>query len=432
MQCFATVSVAFPANASVCHPREAWSSTPWIDWCTGELRIDRTSLIMVFSPGGCGALTAKPLGCLLSAAATENPAGHSGQPAFVASTNDSVHSIIRFTFAHADDAVAFAAIAQSAETSSMILCQGSGSRRSTMAAGRRSSIAGCFRDDVAWETLHAHLSQQFPGQLPVVFGGSELFGPDPHGDIGSEVLLGRGAVVLVDPNNGCRVGAYELFFYEEGNQQPCLRLPVGPRTRLIRQPDDTLGGSDRLSLASHRPSFCGSDGKGAYRATAYTLLCPGVSGWTLAFDSENEAASFERDFSVRQRLVALSLKTSQGWRFADSLHGELMDLRRSGLLLMLRQLLQRALVLVILLIFLYAAMLFSSSPNKSLADVTAQTLNDAVAVAQFFVGRAAEAGTMTCGVFTEAISASEVRRCADLPFAEDAQTCIARLVSAPL
>jgi len=372
---------------------------------------------------------AKPLGCLLGAVATGSPVGHNGQFMFVASTNDTVHSQIRLSFMQAADAEAFMAIAQSAEASSMTLRRGTGSRRSTLTTSRRSSTAGYCRDDMAMESLQDHLDQRFPGQLPLVFGGAELYGPEPHLDNGSEVLLGRGAVVLVDPSNIGRVGTYELFFYEEGSEEPCLRFPIGPRTRLLRQPDDASSHSDRLSLATHRLSLGGSEGMPASMATAYTLLCPGFSGWTLTFDSETEAASFERDFSVRQRLVALSLKTSQGWRFADSLHHEVIYLRHSGLLRMLRRVLPLALVSAFLVFFLHAATLFSSNPSKSLVDVTGQAFHDAVAATQLFGGALAEMGTTTCGLFTKAISASQVRRCADLPFAEEAHACIARLAA---
>jgi len=413
MQCFANVSVALPTHGGMHHARETWSNIAWIEWCTGELRVDRGSLIMVFSPGGCGP---KPLGCLVSATQAD-------QLTVVASTNDSVHGLIRFSFLQVGDAMTFAAMVQPAETLSATCHRGTGSRRSTMTASRRSSMP--FRDDSALDALHAHLSHQFPGQLPMVFGGSELYGPDPHGDKGSEVLLGRGAAVIVDPINGCRVGVYELFFYEEGNEQPCLRLPIGPRTRLLRQPNEAL--SDRLSFVTQRVSFCSSDSR---PAIAYTLSFPGVSGLTLAFDSETEAETFERDFAVRQRLVALSLKTSRGWRFADTLENELMELRRRGLLSMARRILLPALVLVVLLLFLNAAGLFLNNPHKSLLDITTQTLDDAGATARYFGETAAEAGATTCGLFMQAISVPEVRHCAALPYAEDAHECIRRLVTA--
>lgn len=424
MRCFADVTVGFPADAY--QAKENWQNTNWVLWSRAELRVDPASFALVFLPSGVGRLAAKPIGCLTGAAQIA-AAETGGIHTFVASTNDPYHGLIRLTFSSQADEDAFGELAQSAEMASSGCYTGSASRCSTICTSRRSSMCGRSRDDAVVEAIAAHVIQQYPSSVPLVFGGAELYGPDPHGESGSEVLLGRGAVVLVDPIDGCRLGNYDMFFYEESSAEPCLRLPIAPRTRIMRQPDNAV---DRLSIASRLTLGGAGSARPSCTATVFNVMFPGSLGWAVAFDTETEAAGFERDFCVRQRLVTMSLRTSRGWRTVDDLQRQLMEFRHYGVLATLRWFASQSIVLLALLFVLHAAVLYSNDPSRPLLDVAAVALQDASAMFFIFSEKASETGAATCGFFLRAVPASAVERCTALPFAEDTRSCVASLVAA--
>eukprot|EP00421_Protoceratium_reticulatum_P044108 CAMPEP_0168432752 /NCGR_PEP_ID=MMETSP0228-20121227/39046_1 /TAXON_ID=133427 /ORGANISM="Protoceratium reticulatum, Strain CCCM 535 (=CCMP 1889)" /LENGTH=469 /DNA_ID=CAMNT_0008446875 /DNA_START=90 /DNA_END=1498 /DNA_ORIENTATION=+ len=404
MRCFKGVAVGFPAGASAYHTKDNWQKATWVLWSTGELRIDTSSFGLIFSPSGGGRLAAKPLGCLTGAAPVAAETG--GPNMFVATTNDPVHGLVRLSFQSGADEQAFAALAQAAEIASSGLR--AGGRRSSC-LGRRSSVVGRPRDDSV-DAVAALVSEQHPGCWPLVLGCCELCGPDPHGEGGSEVLLGQGAVVLLDPQDASRVGSYEFLFYDEGSAEPALRLPIGPRTRVARQRDEASG---RSSLA-RRASFAGSDGR------AVDVTVPGAPGWTIVFDSHADAAGFERDFSVRQRLVAISLKPP-----AAELQGELSELRQRGALAALRRLLLQALVLLAVAFAAYACLLHADEPERPVLETAAVAFRDASAAAAVLGERVVEAGAAACSALTRAVPAAALERCTALPDAAEARSCVA-------
>lgn len=426
MHTFQGVTVGFPAGASAYLSKENWQSTRWVPWSHGDLRVDRASFGLIFSPAGAGRLAAKPLGCLTGVVAVA-AAEPGALGAFVATTNDPVHSLVRLSFQTRADDEAFAALAQAAEEAASSCLQGCGARRSTL--GRRSSSSCGPRGEGPVEALAAHVAQQYPGSSPLVFGGAELYGPDPHGESGSEVLLGRGAVVLLDPPDAGRVGSYQVFFYEESSMEPSLRFAISPRTKLSRQPDDgPIAGSGQLSTASRRLTLGGWEGLGPCCCpVAFSLELPGAPGWAITFDSET-AAGFERDFLVRQRLVALSLKTSRGWRTVGELQEEIMEMRRHGLFATLQWLVMQAFVVLSLLLVLYAAVLYSNDPDRPLLDIVTVALQDASATAMNFGESAAEVGASACGLLMQSVPVAAVGRCVALPDAIETRSCVAALI----
>lgn len=66
--------------------------------------------------------------------------------------------------------------------------------------------------------LESNLRLSLADRWPLIFTGAELYGPDPSGEVSSEVLLGRGAVVLLDPpeNANKALGTKDIqrAFYE--------------------------------------------------------------------------------------------------------------------------------------------------------------------------------------------------------------------------
>jgi len=434
MHGFQGVAVCFPTGGSGHHTQDDWQSADWIFWSTGELRVDNASFALVFCPGGCGNLAAKPLGCLTGAAKVAEPGGLN---AFVASTNDPVHGLVRLTFQSLQDEEAFATVVQAAERVCAGRYPGCGAgARATLGNGRRSSTNGSRRENEVMEAIAAHVCKQHPGGWPLVFGGAELYGPDARGEQGNEVLLGRGVVVLLDPQDTDRVGAYELMFYEECSLELILRMSIGPRIRLSRELAKESGGANgRLSMASQRLSFAsvrGSLGGAALGCpvAAFNLTSPGGLGWVLTFDDEIDAAGFARDFSVRQRLTVVSLKTSRGWRTVDELQGKLMDMQQYGILPMLRWFLWRVFMVVSLMVLFDAASLYANEPDRHLLDVATVALQDAGA-AFFSVGEGiGEAGTMACGLLSRSVSVASLERCVALPDSIEVRACVAALTSA--
>jgi len=407
-----------------------WQNLNWVLLSKGDLRVDSSSFAMIFSPAkGNGNLAPKPFGCLTGATivAASEPGALS---TFVATTNDPVHGLIRLDFQSLIDEEAFVALAEGAEASSCGRYPGAAnSRRSSMGMSRRSSMCGPGRpgDCALSEAFRAQICERHPGQVPLVYGGVELYGPDPHGDQGSEVLLSRGAVAMLDSQDTGRVGSYELVFYDEGLAAPLLRLPIGPRMRLDRQREDfdpraSFGG--RASLASRRSSM-GLGGRPA--SAAFNLLVPGGGPWGLVFDTDQDAAGFERDLTVRQRLVTVSLKTSRGWRTVEELQDELLEVRRNGFCATLMWAFRWFLMSVVFSLFVYAAANCASEPEKPPLEVALTSVADAVSAFVASLEWLSSMGTATCALLGRCVPASELERCASLPEAVELQSCIRAL-----
>jgi len=156
------------------------------------------------------------------------------------------------------------------------------------------------------DELAMQIRQRHPDKwLALTFGGCELYGPQPGGDRSIEVLLGRGAVALLDPKDAGRVGNFEIIFYDEGAAEPLFRAGIGPRTSLTLQPQDDRTG--RLSVASRRLSA-----RPAGAGMAFDLSPNGTDLLALSFDDDTIGDSFARDLTVRIKLAALSQKTWRG------------------------------------------------------------------------------------------------------------------------
>jgi len=324
-----------------------------------------------------------------------------GMRSFVAMTSDPVHSLIRMSFRCLRDEEMFQSVVQAAEAcnSKQMNC----GRQSS--AGRRSSIGAGYQAESDTSQLCAHLAVQHQGAFPLVFGGADLYGPDPYGSDGGEVLLGRGAVVLLDPPEERRVGNYELLFFDEGNLEPMMRLPIGPRMRLVEQHDDCI--PDRLTLAKRasmgRPCL----------AAAFDLEVCGELARALTFDIDEDAAGFRRDFAVRQRLVSLSLKTWQGSQALDMLKEECYALHASGVFATLRRWLFKAIFLLAVAVLLNTLLLCSASGSRRRAPMDA--LTESLSEAQHWLVYGAETvldvGTSACQVVSRSVPVAAVTLC---------------------
>mmetsp|Transcript_41804 Transcript_41804/g.89746 ORF Transcript_41804/g.89746 Transcript_41804/m.89746 type:complete len:445 (+) Transcript_41804:63-1397(+) len=429
---FQGVSVGVPAGAN--HHPDNWQNVRWVPLSQGELRIDEASFLLVFIPTAkAGSYPAKPLGCLQGC--TILPAMEQGAlNTFVVKTNDPVHSTIRIDFQSLMDEENFSKVAEQAEAlingrySKRVSACG-GTRRSSIGASQsqRSSMAG--GREAMQERFQAQINERHPEHTPLVYSGVELYGQDPNGDIGSEVLLCRGAVALIDSRETSRVGVYEILFYEEDSQAPFLRFMLGANLKLERQIDDfdaraSLGGGRRSTMG--RRSSMGLGGP----VPSFNLSVHGVGQWGLAFDTDEDAASFDRDMTVRLRLVLLSLKTFRGSRAMQGLQGEIAELRARGLLATLRWLLGWALLAAMTVLACYTGFLYFSDPEKPFVDHLSVALLDGYVAFLCFCNWAGVTLAAICCSVARAVPTEQLARCLALPEAIETRSCVASLSGA--
>jgi len=390
-------------------------SATWVTWSTGELRVDPGSYSLCFVPSA--AFTPKPLGCLLAASVLQSDAG--GATHIIAKTSDGIHPIVRLTFERRVDEEGFMKLARAVEA------------KRCVAQPRRSSIMGspCERIDPSSDQLADVIRERCAGCWPIIYAGAELYGQDPCGNNGAEVLLGRGAIVLLDPPEmpgGEWAGTYDLLFYDETSGQPTLRVPVGPKLKLSPQPEAETH-SSRLSGVS-RPSMAKRMSMGPSVAACFDFTVEGVPVSALTFDREVEAQSFVRDLSVRLRLTRVSLKAHREMKSVGSLKGQLFALRRSSLAARAwRWLIGLAMVTIAMMVFHMCVIYFND--DRALIDVASEVLGNTVAVADALGVAVRDLSTTACQAIEggRTLPASAVEACAGMPFVEDAHACIRAL-----
>eukprot|EP00440_Ansanella_granifera_P062578 gb/GFBE01067853.1/.p1 GENE.gb/GFBE01067853.1/~~gb/GFBE01067853.1/.p1 ORF type:complete len:454 (+),score=95.57 gb/GFBE01067853.1/:1-1362(+) len=412
---FPDVTVGFPQGGAARPGKHDWgsASTSWVIWTTGELRLEPASLALFFTPANrIGGMQAKPLGCLLTAAPMP-PSVPGDSLSFVVTTNDPVHAVMRLGFSRPADEDTFAALAKTAEAA------GAGSfygRRSSV----RMSMAPVPAD--ASDELTMHIRERHPDKwLALVFGGCELYGPEPGGDPSSEVLLGRGAVALLDPRDTGRVGSFELVYYDESTPEPMFRTAIGPRTRLTPQPQEERS---RLSMASRRLSA-----RPVGAGMAFDFSGNGTDILAFSFDDETTADAFARDLTVRIKLAALSQKTWRGKQAMADLQGELQAMQSRGLFAMLLRWVVKAVLAITFLLCLHGGSLYMAEPEKPIDDLVQRALADGMSVAAAAAAFASNAGATICQMTGRSISTGDLERCTSMLDAAAAKECVATLVA---
>lgn len=366
---FSNVTASLPAKVRGSEAEEEWQEVDWVQWTTGELNVDGESLLLVFKPETKGAaVKPKPLGVLIRASAVVTD--RDGRTLAIA-TSDSLHNLYRLTFTSAADCQTFADLAELAESrfvSTPDATSGAGANTASavQAALLESSIKGAFAD-----------------KCPLVQTGVELYGPDPRNAEGGEVLLGRGAAVLLDPV-GIKIpaGAYELFFVDEdeGVKRP-IHLDIGPKMQVRAQkPEDEDEGGPAAML----------------------LLCsPTETSYTLAFDTASSAGDFERDLRLRMR--CLRLLAGKGGARDLSSRGRGSSGRCSRFLLFLLSILMVAAVARLVL-------LMRAEPGRPPRVYVDALVTDA----RGSLSSLQDAGSMACAAFTGAVPRAELRACTAL------------------
>lgn len=412
---FRGVTVGIPSGN--CAPGRQDGGNLWVVWATGELRIDQASYNLCFVPGGTLSFTPKNIGCLLGAYIA--PGEQGGPSSVIVKTTDNVHSSVRLGFEREVDEDAFMQLAHTVEAKRANLDP----RRSSVGSPQADWANGL---DPCFEQLSEVIRTRCGGALPLIYGGAELYGADPHGNTGSEVLLGRGAVVLLDPPDTAPASCtYDLLFYDETQLQATLRVPIGPKLKLSPQAEaDT---QRRLSVP--RASIGGRMSMGGPSVAAcFDFTYEDVKVSALTFDRDLEARSFVRDLSVRLCLARAGLRANREIHNVGNLRGQLHMMRRYSLLARAWRWTLGIAAFAIGLMCLQASVLYFND-DRALNDVVVEVLGNAAVAVELFSGSARNIGTAVCQVFEggRTFPASAVDACARIPFAEEAQTCIREL-----
>lgn len=296
---FSGVNVSIPAKVRGSEAEEEWQEVDWVNWSTGKLEVSTESFLLLFQPAGApDAVKPKPLGNVLRSSPVAQ-----GKWTLTITTSDPIHQTYRFAFDSERSFTEFAALAERAQAAHEAA---KSFEPNVEAVNGMNEEMRALQSDVQRELSAA-------GFCPLTFGDAELVGPDPAGEAGSEVLLGSGVVVLLDPpekESKVRIGKYELLFYSTsaGHKDPIQRFDIGPRMSLKRVEGGGAAG-DTEPMVTY----------------SLDLGLPGAPAYAVSFESPAAAEGFSRDFRVRQRLMEVSLKTARSQQTARELHARLRE-----------------------------------------------------------------------------------------------------------
>jgi len=385
---FDNVSISLPTKVQGPEAEEEWEEVHWTTWSSGTVTLDPESYLLIFSPSAGGNVS-KPLGNLQRAAAVET----SDEKTYIITTSESLHRTYRFTFSTAGQASQFSEVAKQAEAAHE--------------AAARVQDPGNTGPSETSARLESEIKQRHRGRWPLVFTGATLLGPDPGGSVDSEVLLGAGAVALVDPlQDTTHVGSYEVWFFneEESVSQPLNRFTLSPGSKLKRQVNDGEDDSPAVSL---------------------TLEIPAMPIYTICFEDSGTAQSFSRDFGVRQRLMDVSLKTVRGQAAADNLRGEIENMRRRSLAARLVHGIRTLMLLALLAVtarvcFLYVQDAQKKDPREYMRIVG----GEAQQVFKMSAGSLRTIASHASQTLLGTVDGQEARRCSKLSEVSEIRRCI--------
>jgi len=397
---FSGVSVGLPSKVRGSEAEDKWQEVEWVTWSSGDLSVDTGSFLLIFNPSG-SEVTAKPLGNLVRASTV----GDDSQCELVISSTDAVHPSLRLTFVNALDAREFQNLADAVEAAHVAAVA-----RGNQACTRSSS--GSMGSGST--QLATAIQEKYAGRWPLIFGGAGLYGPSLSGE-GSEVLLGRGVMVLLDPEeDATRVGRYELQFFgeDEGAAKPVHTFPIGPSMSLKQQPVDVED----------------EDGPAVMFG-----LCPGkdLPVFQCSFDDAAAAHTFNRDFHVRCRLMDLSLKTVKGKQAANEARSELKELHRKSLGARLWRLIFFILTLVVVATCLRAAQIYSEPAKRhaeKAAKASATLQKDFSNAAHISYKFAASASSKACELVGGAVSTAALQKCLSVGGVSQVRECVEMLL----
>lgn len=394
---FKDVSISIPTKVRGAEAEEEWQEIDWTTWTSGSLEVDADSFLLTFKPSQGGAVKAKPLGGLIRATAVD---GDEEAKTLIATTTESCHRSLRLTFPTAEDATRFGQVAQRAEAA----------HEASMKLRGTHGVSDALETNAA---LERDIRSKLAGKWPIVFAGAELYCPDPNGPGTNEVLLGRGAAVLLDPPEDSRtVGNYELVFYgeDEGTDRPLKKIAIGPRMMLKRQANDD------------------DDEDGP--AATFLLTGQSIPQHTICFEETEVACKFARDFRVRCKLLDISLKTVKGQQSAESLREEIAGMKHRSLAARLVRAFRSFMLLLMLLVIARAVMLYSQDAKKRHPREYLQEVSkDFRRVAQLSLTGLQSAGAQACEVAVGSVSTESIRLCSEESKVSDMRRCLNSLIA---
>jgi len=373
---FNDVSISLPAKVRGPEAEEEWQEVDWVTWSTGTVTVDSESFLIVFKPTGAGSVKAKPLGNMIRAAAV----GGTDEKTLIVTTSESMHRTYRMTFPTSEEASEFSAIASRAEVAA------------NDAAARTKETGDVESGDAT--RLESEIRAHFVERCPLVFGGAELYGPDPNGEASSEVLLGRGVMMILDPQeDNKRVGSYELAFFseDEGVDKPTLSFAIAPEMTLSRQDADEEADSDA--------------------PVTFVLQAPTMAAHSVCFEDQTTATSFSRDFKVRSKLMDLSLKTLRGRAVAQGLRGELTSLKQRSLASRIWTMLSWGLLIAVLMVAGRAVHLYSENSQRPPAEYVSVIGQDLANTALLSASTTTAVGAKVCGITFGTVDRDGLRQC---------------------
>lgn len=392
---FKDVSISIPTKVRGAEAEEEWQEIDWTTWTIGSLEVDSDAFLLTFKPSQGGAIKAKPLGGLIRAVAVD---ADEESKTLIATTTESCNRSLRLTFPTPEDANRFGQVAQRAETA----------HEASMKLRNAKGTTDALETNAA---LERDIRLKLSGKWPIVFSGAELYGPDPNGPSSNEVLLGRGAAVLLDPPEDCRtVGIYELVFYgeDEGTDKPLKQISIGPKMLLERQVDDDEDGP----------------------AVTFLLTGPSIPAHTITFEETEMACKFARDFRVRCKVLDISHKTVKGHKSAESLREEIADMKHRSLAARLVRAVRVVMLLVMLALVARAVMLYVQDAKKRHPREYVQDVSeDARQVAKVSLMALRSASAQVCEVALGSVSREGIRLCADESKASDMRRCLNSLIA---
>jgi hypothetical protein len=395
---FSSVSVGLPSKVRGSEAEEEWQEVDWVTWSTGDVTVDADSFLLVFRPSGTG-VKSKPLGNLVRASTVGG--SDDTQRTLVVSTSDAVSGQYRFTFSSARDFSEFKKLADAVEAA----------HAAAVAKGAQASTRSSS-GSVGAKQLATAIQDKYAGRWPLVFGPSDLYGPSPGGAAGSEVLLGRGAMVLLDPEEDSRtVGQYSLLFFgeDEGASHPVKSFPIGPGMTLRRREADPEDADEPAVMFELR--------------TARDMPV-----YEASFDDVATAATFARDFRVRARLMDVSLKTAKGQRAVNEARGELKDLQRKSFGARLWRFACLLVILLLVAVIARAAMLFQE-PGKGPEQIAEQLKKDSANAARVAYTAVSSAGQKACELVGGSVSTATLQKCLAVGGVSQVRECVEDLIS---
>jgi hypothetical protein len=275
------------------------------------------------------------------------------------------------------------------------------------------------------EDLAETIRERCAGAWPIIYGGAELYGSPPNGDVDTEVLLARGAIALLDPleQPGAELaGPYELLFYDENDCEPKLRVPIGPNIDLCPQ-SEVEAHPGRLSAP--RQSMANRMSMGASVAACFDFAVQGCRLSALTFDRDVDAQGFVRDFSVRLRLAKASLKTVREKHSNGHLQGQIFTMRQNSLTARAGRIIFASLMCILGLMVFHGCSIFFNE-DKTILEVVARVLGDTAAAVEVLTGAAQNLGNFMCHSAdnVRTVSAAAVETCANMYSAAEAHSCI--------